>query len=151
MDREERLLAAARLGDHAANQLAELVRQAVAGGVRDVDDVGAGGDHGLHRLDQVIGVGPARVLRRVLDLVAQEPRVLDHLRAPLQDLLAGHAQLAVDVHVGDRQHDVDLRVLGILDRAPDGVDVFAHGARQRRHRRATDLTRDPPAGLEITG
>ncbi len=147
--REESLLAAARLVDDATHQLAELVGQAVAGGVRDVDDVGARGEHRLDRLHEVVGVRATRVLGRVLHLVAQRPRIRDHLGASLEHVLARHAQLAVDVHVGDGQHDVDLRVLGFLDRAPHGVDVLTHGTRQRGHRHAANLARDPPARLEI--
>ena len=149
VDREQRLLAAARLVDHATDQLAELVRQAVARRVGDVDDVGPGGDHRLHRLDQVVGIRATRVLGRILHLVAQEARVLDHLRSALQHLRTRHAQLAVDVHVGDRQHDVDLRILRILQRAPYRVDVLAHRARERSHRRAADLACDPPARFEV--
>src|SRR5438309_5956096 len=52
--------------------------------------------------------------------------------------------------VRNRKHDVDLRVLRLLDRPPDRVDVLFHGARQRGDRRAADLARDAPARLEVT-
>src|SRR5207302_4659837 len=99
--RDQRLFTAAGIVDDAAHQLAELIRQAVAGGVGDVDDVRARRDHLLNRLDQVVGVRPSGVLRRVLHVLAQRPRVRDHLRTALQYFIASHAELAVDVHVGD--------------------------------------------------
>ena len=146
---EQRLLAAARLAHHATHQLPKLIGQAVPGGVGDVDDVGPGRDHRLHRLDQIIRVGAACIFRRVLHVLAQRPRVRDRLGAAGQNLLARHAQLAVDVHVRNGQHDVDLRVLRLFDRAPHGVDVFLHRSRQRSHRRAAYLARDAPARLEV--
>src|SRR5260370_31455011 len=147
--REEGLVAAASLADHTPNQLAELRRQAVARGVRDVDDVGAGGDHLLDRFDEVLRVGATRVLRRVLDVVAQRARVGDHLRAAFQHLFARHSELAVDVHVRDREHDVDLRGLRIFDGAPYRVDVLAHGSRQRGDGGAANLARNLAARVEI--
>ncbi len=46
---------------------------------------------------------------------------------------------------------MDLRGFGVLDRAPDSVDVLADRARQCGYRGAADLSRDLAAGLEIAG
>src|SRR5713101_5302161 len=151
VNRKDDAVCPASPADHLLDDLAELGRNAVAGRVGDVDDVGPEGDHRLDRLDQVVGVGAARVLGRVLDVVAKGARVRDGLGALPQDLLARQPELALDVQVGDRYDDVDLRGLGVLDRTPDGVDLVSIGPRQRGHSDAADLARDAPAGVELAG
>ena len=60
--REKDAARASRLGHDMAHELPELRRHAVAGGVRQVHDGGAGFDHRLDRFDEIVEVGSAGVL-----------------------------------------------------------------------------------------
>ena len=151
VDREEYTIRPAGPADDLLDDLAELGGNAVAGRVGDVDHVGPQGDHRLDRLDHIVEVGTARVLGRVLHVLAKRPCVRDGFGALLEGLLPRQPELALDVQVGDRHDYVDLRRLRVSDGAPDGVDLVAVGPRERGHGHTPDLPRDAPARVELAG
>src|SRR5467141_2269511 len=149
VDREQRVFAATSVRDDAAHDPSELAREAVASGVRDVDDGRARRDHRFYGFDQVVEIRAARVFGRILNPVAKGPRISNHLGAALEYLSPRHAELALDVYIGYRQHDVDLRRLRLFDSGPDCVDVFFDRASERGDGGATNFTSDPPARLKV--
>ncbi len=128
-----------------------LVRHRVADCVGDVDRGRALVDRDLQHLGRELDVRARRVHRRELDVVAQRLRVSDRgSRHPL-DVLARVLHLVLDVDVGGRDECVDTGALGVLERAPRGVDVTREGACEPRDHRPVDLARDALDGLEVTG
>ena len=98
-----------------ARELAELGGDGVADGVGDVHGRGAGVDDRLVDAQQEVVVGAARVLGAELDLgvAAQRlARVADPVDGGREGLLAAHPQLVVEVDVGGRDEQVQVRPLG---------------------------------------
>jgi len=81
-----------------ADEFAELLRDVVADGVRDVDGAGAGVDGGLEDMAQEVEVGAPGVFRRELDIVGELARLLHRGHRALDDLRRLHAQLLAHVN-----------------------------------------------------
>ena len=108
----------------------EVLRQLVAGGVRDVHDGGARLDDGLdHALEERL-VRTAGVLGVELDVLHVLLGVLDAVDGALDALVLGDAQLVAQVGGRDADAGVDARALGALERLGRAVDVLLHRARE---------------------
>ena len=114
---------------------AELLRQAVARRVRDVDDRRARLDGRLDHPRQILVLRASGVLRVELHVVHELPRVLDRRHAALDDLLARRVELVLDVEVRRADARVDALALRVLQRVRSHVDVLHHRSRQRTYRR----------------
>ena len=135
----------------AAEVLGVLLGRRVADGVGDVDHRRPLLDRDRADLGRELDLGPGRVHGRELDVLAVGLGER-HRRARLAlDVLARRLELVLDVDVGGRDEGVDPRALGILDRAPGGVDVGLVGAGEAADDRALDLARDRLDGLEVAG
>ena len=64
-------------------------------------------------------------------------------------MLTPRAQLVLDVNVGRRDHDVQQRVGGRLQRLPGAVDLFALESAQRGDFHVAQLLRQQVDGLEV--
>ena len=141
--------------DDAADERAELGRDRVADGVRDVDGRGARLDDGLVDLEQERLLGPRRVLGRELDLGVAAQRLARPARPTCgvgERLLARHLELVLEVDVAGGDEQVEVRPLGDPDRLDGALRVAVAAARERGHRdSALGLLRDPPDGLEVAG
>ena len=122
--------------DDPLDEHAELGRDRVADGVRDVDRGGARVDDRLVDLHQEVRIGARGVLGGELDL-----GVATELLAPVTDpadglgerRLAVDPQLVLEVDVAGRDEDVEVRPLGDLDRLDRALRVAVLAAGQRRH------------------
>ena len=77
------------------------------------------------------------------------PMIFGCLDPAAQHVVAVRAQLALDVDVRDREHDMDLRPGRILYGGPDAIDVGAHRPSQRCDRGAGYFSGDPLDRQEI--
>ena len=133
------------------DEVAELLGDGVADGVRDVDGRRAGVDAlGEHAVD-VIEVGAGGVHRRELDVGAVPGGAGDHGAGHLQHGLLVLLELVHDVDVRAGEEDVDARPGGVLDRIPAGVDVSRHRPCQPGDDGTAHLLRDSGDGFEVAG
>ncbi len=131
----------------------ELGRDGVADGVGDVHRGRAGLDDRLVDLEQVVEIGPRRVLGGELDLgVATEllAAVADPADRLGQRGLAVDPELVLEVDVAGRDEHVEVRPLGDLDRLDRALRVAVLAAGERRHGDpAAGLLGDPADRLEV--
>jgi hypothetical protein len=120
----------------------DLVWERVAHRVGNVDRARARLDRGRHHLRQEIEIGARRVLGAELDVVAVAEREPHGLARLIDALLARDAQLLLQVDVGRRNEHVDARALGRLQGSSGGLDVWPHGAGQRRDDRPAHILAD---------
>jgi len=128
-----------------------LLRRRVADGVGDVDDGRALLDRDRADLGGELDVGPGRVHRRELDVLAVGLGQGDGCPGLSLDVLAIGLQLVLDVDVGGGDEGVDARALSVAHRPPGGVDVGLVGAGEAADHRALDLSRYLLHGLEVAG
>ena len=138
-----------------ADQGAELGRDRVADGVRDVDRGRTGLDDRLVHVEQERVLGPRGVLRGELDLRVGAKRLARpaHPAACLgQGLLAGDAQLVLEMDVAGGDEQVQVGTLGDADglHGALGVAVLAPGERGDRDP-ALRLLGNPADRLEVAG
>ena len=76
-------------------------------------------------------VGAGAVFGGELDVVDEAAGEADGFADLVDGLLAGHAELVFEVQVGGGEEDVDAVLLGGLDGAGGGFDVFALAAGER--------------------
>ena len=133
----------------------ELGRDRVADRVRDVDRRRPGVDDRFVHLEEVVDVGPRRVLGGELDLGVRAERlaaVADPADRLGEGLLAGQAELVLEVDVARGDEDVEVGPLGDADRL-DGslrIAVAATGEGGDSHA-ALRLAGDALDGLEVAG
>ena len=130
MDRDGDVLDAADVLHEVPDAAAELVGQAIAGGIRDVHDGCTGIDDGLDDLGQERIVGTAGVFSVELDVLDVAFRMLDGGHRALDALVLGDAELVVDMAGADADARVDTGTLGVLQRLRGAVDVLGHGTGQ---------------------
>ena len=106
-----------------ANLLAELVGQAVAGGVGYVDDGGPGLDDGLDDASQIFVVGTACIFGVELYIFDISFGILDGSDSPLDNLFTSRVELVFDVVVRGAYTGVYAFVLGILQGLGRYLDV----------------------------
>ena len=131
-----------------ADEVGALARRGVADGVGDVDRRRAGLDRDLDHPAEIVVLGPRRVHRRPLHVVAEVARVRHRLVDPL-----GHL---VHVEVRDRpvqrrgaDEGVDARPLRVPHRLPAAVDVLEVGAGEAADHRVLRHLRDAAHRLEV--
>src|SRR5215213_2788789 len=127
----------------------EFARSGVAYRVGYVDHASPGFDHRLDHRAKKVEIGPGRVFRRKLDILAQPPREGDRLARLIERPVARDPQLVLQVDVGGRKKCVDARPRGRLERQPGPFDVFSRRAREPGDDRPSYLPRDRLHGLEI--
>ena len=160
-DRETQVVVAVDRDPHlpeTRNQVVQALEVALVLGGRRVAD-GVGDVH--HRrallhgdradLGRELDVGPRRVHRRELDVLAVGARQ-GHGRARLAlHVVARRLELVLDVDVRGRDERVDPRARRVLDRAPRGVDVGLVSAGETADHGALHASRDRLDGLEVAG
>ena len=142
--------------DDPPDERAELGRDRVADGVRDVDRRGAGLDDRLVDLEQEVGVGARGVLGARTRSRRRGPSCLAAVADPAdrlgERLVAVDPELVLEVDVARRDEDVEVRPLGDLDRLDRPLRVAVAAAGERRDRDpALGLLGDPPDRLEVAG
>ena len=135
----------------AAPHLGVLLGRRVADRVGDVDRRRPLLDRDRDHLGGELEVGPGRVHRRELDVLAVALGQGDGGAGLALDVLAVGPQLVLDVDVGGRDEGVDARPFGVLDRAPGGVDVGLVGAGEAADDRPFDPLGDFLHRLEVAG
>ena len=115
-----------------------LRRRRVADRVGDVDGRRAGVDDRFDHLGQVGRVRAGGIFGAELHVGAQRAGVLHAGDRHGQRVLAGHAELVLQVDVGRGQERVDARVPGALERFPGAIDVAGQRAAQARHDRVAE-------------
>ena len=146
--------AAADAVDDRGDERPELGRDGVADGVGDVDRGGAGIDDRLVDAQQELRVGARGILGAELDLGVRAERlaaVADPLHGRRQRLLAGDAQLVLEVDVAGGDEDVQVRPLGDADGLHGPLRVAVAAARQGRHGHALGLLGDAVDRLPVAG
>ena len=130
MHRHGDVLDAANVLHEVPDATAELVGQAVTGGIGDVHDGCAGIDDGLDDLRQERIVGTTGVLGIELDVLDIAFRMLDGGHRTLDALVLGDAELVMDMAGANADARVDTRTFGVLQRLRGAVDVLGHGTGQ---------------------
>ncbi len=128
---------------------ADLGRKREADRIRNVDRRGAGGDRGLHRAGQEVPVRAQRVLGAELDVGAEASRLPHRLLDPLETLLPGEPELALQVDVGRRDEHVDARALRVRHGLGGALHVPGVGAGERRDDGPRHLAGDPADRLGV--
>ena len=147
--RDDRLAAVRHMFADPSDELAELLRNRIAHGIRNVDRAGAGADDRLDDFVEIGGVRTARIHRRKFHIVHVAPRPLHHLHGALLGFLAGHPELMLQVDVRRRKKRVDANLGRTLQGFPGPIDVLGARPGETADRRAFDLLRDAPDRLEI--
>ena len=152
MHRHGDVLDAANVLHEVPDATAELVGQAVTGGIGDVHDGCAGVDNGLDNLRQERIVGTTGVLGIELDVLDIAFRMLDGGHRTLDALVLGDAELVAQVARAHAEARVDAGALGVLERVGRRVDVLLHRAREAADDRlvARQLG-DAAHALEVAG
>jgi hypothetical protein len=119
-----------------------LLRGGVADRVGDVDGGGPGLDGDGDHLEEELRVGAGAVLGGELDVVGEGAGEADRLGGLVESLVAGEAELVLEMEVGGGEDDVDAVGWG-------GLDVFAFGAGERGDAGAADLAGDGSDGGEV--
>src|ERR1700761_1019896 len=100
--------------DEVGDLFAVLVGQAVAGGIRDIDDRGAGGDNGFDHAGEVGILGTSCVLGIEFDVAHQVAGPFYGLDGPLQDLVACSVEFTLDMKVRSTDAGMDTGSFGVL-------------------------------------
>ncbi len=140
----------------AADERAELGRDRVADGVRDVDGRGAGLDDGLVDVEQErrprSATRPRRRTRSRRRGPASRGPTSTQRTASASASSRSIPQLVLEVDVAGRDEQVEVRPLGDADRLDGALRVAVAAARERGDRDpALGLLRDPPDRLEVAG
>ena len=149
MDGEDRLVRVRNALAQLPDGPAELIRQAVADRVRNIQRRGAGVDNRFENPAQKILFGTPGVLRGKLDIVRILPGALDRLDRVFDDLLRRHAefQLHVDRRRGDER--MNSRSRGIPERLARTIDILVQRPRQTANGAVLDDPGDGLHALEI--
>jgi hypothetical protein len=113
-----------------ANQRCVLVRLRVTHGVRNVQGRSSGLDGHLEYLDQIFRVRARRVFGGELDVVHVAARLPHRAIHFLENPLATHPELVLEVDVARRNERVDARVPRRLQRLGRAFHVIVSGARK---------------------
>ena len=144
----------------AANQRAILLRHGIAGGVRDIDHSGPGGDDGGDHLKQVVAIRAPGVFGVELHVVGKLPRQLDGIHRHGQDfaLLFGQRfavpfipELAADVDVRGADPSMDAGPLTLRQGFAAGLDIGGYRTREGADGGSPDFAADHLHGFEIFG
>ena len=130
MDGDRGVFNAADVLHEVPDATAELVGEAVAGGVGDVHDGGARLDDRLDDLGQEGVIGTAGILGVELNVLDVGLGMLDGRNGTLDALVLGDAQLVMHMRGGNADAGVDARALGVLERLGGAVDVLRDGTRE---------------------
>jgi hypothetical protein len=126
-----------------------VVYPTVSDGVGDVDGGGAGLDGDGDHLEEELGIGAGAVLGGELYVFGEGAGEADRLGGLVEGLVAGDAELALEMEVGGGEDDVDAVAGGGLDGAGGGLDVFAFTAGERGDAGPADLAGDRSDGREV--
>ena len=141
MGGEDHILGPRHLGDQAADQIGAFHRRGIAHRVGDVDGAGARLDRDFHHTGQVIPLGPRRIHRRPLDIVAQVARMANGVVDALGHLI--HRQIGNGpVHGRGADEGMDARGFRVAHRLPAAVDILEARARQPTDRGIARLLGD---------
>jgi hypothetical protein len=154
MHRDDAVLDPRDVREHARDQFAELSRLGIAHRVGHVERGRPGGYGCGEHLVEKIRIGAAGVLGAEFDVGAALASIGDHLEGLGENLLAGHAQLVLEVNVRGRDEGMNARMGCGRNRVPRGVDVARIGPAQTRNHRAvfsTHLAGHPLDRLEVAG
>ncbi|KAG5457132.1 MAG: hypothetical protein BJ554DRAFT_2932, partial [Olpidium bornovanus] len=127
-----RLVASRGVLDQVLDHPAVLVRHVVPDGVGDVQRRGASAYDLREDLAQEVAVGPAGVLGRKLHVGAQRSGEAHGRGGAVDALVAGDAQLVLEVNVGRGQEGVDAVARGGFDSVEGAADVRLGGAGESR-------------------
>src|SRR6202035_3222491 len=94
-----------------------------------------------------VGAGP--VLRGELDVFGEGAGEADRLSGLVEGLVAGDAELVLEMEVGGREDKMDAVGGGSLDGAGGGLNVFAFTAGERGDAGATDFVGNRSDGREV--
>src|SRR5439155_4621138 len=106
------------------DEVAELLGNRVANGIRNVDGRGAGVDAFRQHAVDVLEFGASGVHRRELDVVAVFLGAGNHRARHLEHSLLVPLELVHDVDIRTCGDGVDTPVLGVLNGLPAGVAVY---------------------------
>jgi hypothetical protein len=88
-------------------------------------------------------------LGRPFHIVGEAARPANAIADALERLVAGDAELGLQVQVGGREEDVDAPALGAAERFAGQVDVPLHASGQRRDHGPTHFARDIDHRAEV--
>jgi len=108
---------------HGPDERGELPRLRVPDGVGDVEGLCACLDGNAERANEELAVGARRILGRELDAIAGLARPAHGRVDAREALVAGKAELALEMDVGGREEHVERRALRRRERPRGGVDV----------------------------
>ena len=126
-----------------------LLRSGEANGVGDVDGGGPGLDGDGDHLEKELGVGSRAVFSGELDVFGEGAGEADRLGGLIEGLVAGDAELVLEMEVGGGEDEVDAVGGSGLDGAGGRLNVFAFAASERGDAGAADLAGDGSDCLEV--
>ncbi len=157
---KDRLVRVGHPLEELADGLAELVRQVVAHGIRDVDGAGAGIDGRLHDAAEKVHLRTPGILGGELHVVGVTARALHRPDRLFHHLVGRHAQLLFHVDGRDGDEGVDARPVRGPERLAGAVYILFQRPRQtadggvlngfghRLHRFEIALAGDGKTGLD---
>ena len=142
-------IAAGSALDQVCDQSAELRRNRVARGIWHIESPGAGADHFAEDLHQKLRIAARGILGGELDVIGKLLGEGHRFDRCLDDLLAGHAQLMLEMNIRGRDESMNSWLLGALDRFQSPADIAFLGARETDHARPADLLGNAAHRLEV--
>jgi hypothetical protein len=127
-----------------------LIRQAIAGGVRNVNYGSTCLDDSLYHASQILIVGTASVLSVELHILNILLGILDSSHGTLDDLLAVGIELIFDMAIAGTDTRMNSLMLSILQRLGSTVDILFHRTGQRTDGRPCYSLGNLYYGIEVT-
>ena len=127
-----------------------FIRQAIAGGVRNVNYGSTCLDDSLYHASQILIVGTTSVLSVELHILNILLGILDSSHGTLDDLLAVGIELIFDMAIAGTDTRMNSLMLSILQRLGSTVDILFHRTGQRTDGRPCYSLGNLYYGIEVT-
>jgi hypothetical protein len=131
--------------------LTVLFGQAVAGGIGNIDDGGAGGDNGFDDAGEIIVVGAACVFCVEFHVIYEVLCPFHGLDGTFENLFAVGVELISDMRVRSADAGMDAGAPGGFEGLCGHFDIFLHGAAKAADDGIFDCLCDFFHGMEVTG
>src|SRR6476660_7192585 len=119
--------------DQIRDQTAELRRNGVTGGIRNINHSGAGANDFSKDLNQELRITARRVFSRELDIIGVLLGLGHRFHSRFEHLLTVHLQLVFQLIIGSGTESVNSGVFRLLHRFQRALDISVLRARQTDH------------------
>jgi len=148
---EDGFVGVGHVADDVGEEFAVFIGSGVSGGVGDIDDGCAGGDHAFDDAVDVFTAGSTGVFHKVFDIIDILAGELDGGNTFFEGLILGHFELELQMVVADSESGVDSGAFGGLESFGGTLDVFCDSAGESADCDAFEFAGEGVDAFEITG